>query len=225
MNGHSQVTFTSINNPICRKTMKDLDLAKFILSHYPDKDITPMKLQKLAFYAKAWTLVANHHFIDAVFEKWDFGPVNSNIYYKYKKYGSSIIPAPKSAKKKQNDHSTLLKFIISNYIDYSAFTLSAMTHNEAPWENTASNEPIPDELIISYYSQQPFAKNFTTLDENNKLFHILKSNVWHSFTLDMDSDEAATFATSPSYDIFSKQSDKAKSEFDQLIDDISDLVN
>ena len=205
--------------------MNALKLAKLILTMYPDKDITPMKLQKLAFYAKAWTLVSKQPFIHASFEKWDYGPVNQDIYYAYKQYGASIIPTitgKKSCKSKQVD---LLQFILSNYIDYSAFTLSAMTHNEAPWQETAVNNIIKDKLIVSYYSQQPFAKNFAQQNEANKPFHVLKSNVWHSFTLDMDSDEAAAFETASSYDDFSQKSKKASIEFDQLINDISDIVN
>ena len=52
----------------------------------------------------------------------------------------------------------VLKFILDNYINFSAFTLSAMTHNEEPWLETPKNAIISDKLILDYYSKQPFAK-------------------------------------------------------------------
>ncbi len=39
------------------KTIHALELAQVILSLYPDQGISPMKLQKLAYYAKVWLLV------------------------------------------------------------------------------------------------------------------------------------------------------------------------
>ena len=202
--------------------MKALELADFILASYPEKDITPMKLQKLAFYSKAWTLVAGHSFVEASFEKWDYGPVNPELYQNYKKYGSAAIPAPVKKAKTQKNFAELLKFILNNYIDYSAFTLSSMTHNEDPWVKTPSNEIISNEIIVNYYSQQPFAKNFQ--DTAGQPFHVLQSNNWHSFTLDMDDEETESFATYSSFEEFHKHSNEASLEFQALLKDIDDLL-
>lgn len=176
-----------------------------------------MKLQKLAYYSKVWTLVAGEQWINANFEKWPYGPVNHEIYQAYKVHGSSPIPAIKTTAKLDNAKAELLKFILKNYIDYSAFTLSAMTHNEAPWKNTADGLTISEQAILEYYSKQPFAQNF---GRNNagKPFHVLHSNTWHSFVLDMDKEETAANAAYPSYEKFSKLSDEANSEFKQLVD-------
>lgn len=201
--------------------MEAVELANFIIDLYPDKGITPMKLQKLAYYAKAWTLVAKKPFIKADFEKWTYGPVNYSIYSVYKKYGSTVIPPNKASCFLDNDKKELLKFILDNYVDYSAFTLSAMTHNEEPWQKTFDNNIIPDKVIYDYYAKQPFAKNFQ--DGTGHPFHVLKSNTWHSFTLDMDAEEAETFATYPSFQEFQQHSNKANHQFKELLQDVEDL--
>ena len=205
--------------------MKPLELAEFILSTYPDKHITPMKLQKLAYYAKAWTLIAEEDWIDAEFEKWDYGPVNNEIYQAYKSFGSNAIQANPFLSPLVGKHkSELLKFILNNYVDYSAFTLSVMTHNESPWSDTNSNQVIPDSLIKSYYSKQPFANNFSS-NESDKSYHVLHSNNWHSFVLDMDEDETQKYKTYPSYEEFSTHNDKAEVEFDKLLEKIGQLTH
>ena len=51
------------------KKITSLALADYILASYPNKDITPMKLQKLAYYTKVWTLVAGLPVVDADFQK------------------------------------------------------------------------------------------------------------------------------------------------------------
>lgn len=203
--------------------MKPLELAEFILSTYQNKCITPMKLQKLAYYAKVWTLVAGKDWIEVQFEKWPYGPVNSQIYYNYKKFGSSSIVPGKTQVLLSEDKLTLLKSILDHYVDYSAFTLSAMTHSEAPWQNTPDNTFISDEKILDYYCKQPFAKNF--LNKSGEPFHVLHSNTWHSFVLDMDKKEAEKYTTYPSIEEFTHDGVKASGEFKKLLQDIDDFFS
>ena len=202
-----------------------VELARFIIAAYPDKDITPMKLQKLAYYAKSWTLVAHHPFIAADFEKWPYGPVNTSIYNVYKKYGADVIPSETEPVGIDEEQEKLLTFILDNYVDYSAFTLSAMTHNEAPWLEAEESAVISDAAMFTYYSKQPFAKNFLNLQNAaQQPFHVLKSNSWHSFTLDMDKEEAETFATYPNAEDYQHQSQKAKHDFQNLLRKIDELL-
>jgi uncharacterized phage-associated protein len=203
-----------------------IELAQFIIAAYPDKGITPMKLQKLAYYAKSWTLVAHHPLIQTDFKKWTYGPVNTPIYNSYKKHGADIIPPGTKPAGISEEQEKLLIFILDNYIDYSAFTLSAMTHNEAPWLEAEESAVISDVAIFTYYSNQPFAKNFLKLDQGTaqQPFHVLKSNSWHSFTLDMDKEEAETFATYPNAEDYQQQSQKAKHDFQNLLQKIDELL-
>jgi len=202
--------------------MKAVDLAKFIIASYPDKGITPVKLQKLAYYAKVWTLVAQETFINADFKKWAYGPVNYFIYSAYKKYGAGIIPNEECKQHIDDKQKELLVFILDNYVDYSTFTLSAMTHSETPWKDAQDNAIITDNEITTYYTKQPFAKNFTK-DQAGKPFHVLHSNAWHSFTLDMDEEETEAFATYPSAKEFHLHGNEASDRFKELVQDINEL--
>ncbi len=197
-------------------------VASYILGEYPDKNITPMKLQKLAYYSKVWSLISGKNVVVAEFKKWDYGPVNYDIYKKYQKYGKSVIP-PESGQVPSlpEEQEELLKFILDNYVDLSAFALSNMTHNEDPWINTPKDAVISDNLIVQYYSQQPFAKNFT--DNNsfeNGPFHLLKSDNWHSFTLDMSEDEAVSFESYSSYKEYLKLFKKADEESKNFLKEV-----
>jgi len=198
-----------------------LTLAEFILASYPDTGITPMKLQKLAYYTKVWTLVAGKHVVMADFKKWDFGPVNQDIYHTYKSFGGNVIPSGMIEKPDVNEQQEdFFKFILDNYVNFSAFALSAMTHNEEPWVETPKNAIISDKLIVDYYSKQPFAKNFINTDPKKGPFHLLQNDAWHAFTLDMDPEEAVAFESYPSYDEFLKQSKKAENEFQEFFKEI-----
>jgi len=201
--------------------IKALPLAEFILASYPDKGITPMKLQKLAYYTKVWTLVAGKHVVMADFKKWNFGPVNKEIYYQYKSFGGGVIPAEIVKKPDINEEQeNFFKFILDNYVKFSAFALSAITHNEDPLVITPHNAIISDKLIVDYYSKQPFAKNFINTDPKKGPFHLLQNDAWHAFTLDMDPEEAIAFESYPSYDEFLKQSKEAENEFQEFFKEI-----
>ena len=203
------------------KTMNAIELAQFILASYSDRAITPMKLQKLAYYAKVWTLIAKESFLKINFEKWPYGPVNRDIYNNYKKYGAEIIPSPEKDIPIGNTQKELLHFILDNYADYSAFTLSAMTHNEDPWLKTKDGCLISKEDILTYYSTQPFAKNFQK--RTGQPFHLVRSNSWYSFTLDMDKEQTDFFATYPSNDALKQQRSKVKDDFQKLLNNLETL--
>lgn len=203
------------------KEITSLALADFILASYPNKDITPMKLQKLAYYTKVWTLVAGKPVVNADFQRWEFGPVNLEIYHMYKEFGGGVISSTPVVKPKMPEpQEVLCTFILDNYVNYSAFALSSMTHNEDPWAKTAKNAIICDSLIVDYYSKLPFAKNFQKASYHKGSFHLLQDNAWHSFTLDMTPDEATAFESYPSFNEYVEQSQKAENEFQEFFKEI-----
>lgn len=52
-------------------------------------DLTPMKLQKLMFYAQSWALkIYDEPIFDDFFAKWQYGPVVPSLYHDVKIYGS-----------------------------------------------------------------------------------------------------------------------------------------
>lgn len=190
------------------------------LSHYvvrrfsqqsPD-GITPMKLQKLLYYIKVWTTVAEQELISANFNHWDYGPVNKEVYDFYKGHGRSVIDPNQSEVVSINESDKpLIDFILENYIAFDAFTLSAMTHTEEPWKKTERNGLIRDEAIKFYYGGQYFAKNFQPFDLSNNIFYPLDN---HSFTMDMTEKEARKITKYPTYEAYKLALSDAENSFD-----------
>lgn len=176
-------------------------LAEFILISYPDKNITPMKLQKLTYYAKVWSLVAGRPCTDAVFERWEYGPVNRPIFCSYREFSKQPIPAPANPSPPHiaDEDAELLQFILDHYVHHSAVALSAMTHKETPWKDTPPDQVISDQVIYDYYSKRSFAKNFQKKSWKEGKYYVLKTNSWYSFTMDMSEEEAEIYASYPSY--------------------------
>ncbi len=121
--------------------MSPNEIATYVIDyvHRKEKSVTPMKLQKLLFYIKAWGLVAGVDVIPSAFRKWAFGPVNPNVYKKYKKYGSGAIPTPDYVHPPYDDERAIIDFVLSSYAQFSAVELSNMTHSEDPWKKAEAN--------------------------------------------------------------------------------------
>ncbi len=106
-------------------------------------NLTPMKLQKLMFFAQSWHLKSNHSALfDGYFERWQYGPVLPEIYHEFKSFGAKSINEFGSSmwneyqKIDTNDYQVIdfLEQIINAYGDYSGTQLSWMTHQpETAW--------------------------------------------------------------------------------------------
>ncbi len=123
-----------------KNTVEIYDVADYFLSKVDMEAgscITPLKLQKLLYYAQGWFLA----FYDAPlfsndFQAWVHGPVSSEIYTKYQHYGykgidKSNCDLSKKLDPKQNE---LLNEIYITYGSYDAKALENMTHVELPWK-------------------------------------------------------------------------------------------
>jgi len=96
---------------------------------------------------------------------------------------------------------------------FSAIELSKTTHAESPWKNFKdSDSVIPDEILTTFYSKQPFKKNFP-LDEA-KGYYPPKTSSHYSFTFDMEKDYVPVFEDIDDF-LSSYQSNKALA-FDML---------
>lgn len=191
-------------------------LATYILATYGS--VSPMKLQKLTYYVKVWSLVGKRPLVDAPFNKWAYGPVNPKLYHAYKAHGAKPIPQPTSIPTIAEDDKQLIDMILSAYADKSAFALSAMTHKESPWVNTPDNATISDEAILDYYSSLSFAKNFQ--NSGQEPFYFLQDDNWHSFTLDMSPDDAEEMASISSYAEYQIRRAKAKQMAEPFLQEI-----
>ncbi len=176
--------------------MNTLEASKYILHKH--QDITPLKLQKLLYYLKVWSVVSSQYTIEGNFYKWKHGPVNKEAYDSYKKYGSNSLPkvmdAPVVA---QTDQQQVIDFVLDCYAPYDAITLSAMSHEDDPWKKTSANTAISEESLLHYYSKMPFAKNFPFSSENK--FFPLQTDLHYAFIFDMTEQDILLFNKFSSY--------------------------
>jgi len=167
--------------------MKILTLSYYIINHV--KSVDPLKLQKLLYYTKVWGLVSGARIVHEPFEKWAYGPVNPEVYAKFKGYGNSVIPKSNVPDAKApKDEKELIDFILACYSPFDAVTLSALTHQDIPWQETPKNHVISESSILKYYSKSPFAKNFP-FDEN-KPFYPVETDFHYAFIFDMEEKTA-----------------------------------
>lgn len=199
-------------------TMDAVTLSYYIIKNYDS--VSPMKLQKLLYYIKVWETVSGEHFLDAVFEKWKYGPVNEQVYQAYKKYGSQPIPKhdaknvtlPTAVKK-------IINFILDCYAPYDAISLSAMTHEDEPWKKTPLNKPITGNAMLHYYSKLPFAKNFPF--DPHQPYYPLQTDLHYAYIFDMSEMDAESVSVFPSYNSYKKQLQSAEKKFKKLLKTIA----
>lgn len=146
----------------------------FIQKSLEDKrDLSPMKLQKLVYFAHGWHLAMyKKPLIDEIVEAWKFGPVIPSLYNEFKSYGNSNINklyqdfwgyVPKI------ENQEIIKFLESIwdlYAEFSAIQLSNATHEAgSPWYQTVTpylknqgfipkNKDIDDEVIAAFFSEK-----------------------------------------------------------------------
>ena len=136
-------------------TIADWFLAKEPMTH--------KKLQKLCYYAQAWSYaICPEPISDAVFEAWVHGPVCSQLYNKYKEYGFGNIPQVDSAPQMTNDEESFLGDVWETYGDLSANALEALTHTEAPWQIARAGLQ-PDEQSRKVISPQDMADYYRSI--------------------------------------------------------------
>lgn len=146
-----------------------LDVARYFLSRV-DREagdtISPLKLQKLVYYAQAWSLVfRSQPLFDQDIEAWVSGPVVRDVWNEYKAYKYKDIPAPDNFEKEfEEDELEVLEEVWNAYGELSAKYLVELTHSETPWLNARkglepaekSTKIISHEDMKSYYA--PFVE-------------------------------------------------------------------
>ncbi|MDC4240683.1 DUF4065 domain-containing protein [Clostridium tertium] len=135
------------------------EVADFFLSKV---EMSQKKLQKMCYYAYAWylTLYDEMLFDNGKFEAWIHGPVNIELYHRYKKYGWRSIPKSGGVELSE-DIEEFLNAIFNTFNEYTADQLETMTHDEAPWiearngieADKPSNNKLDDEVIKNFYSK------------------------------------------------------------------------
>jgi len=114
------------------------DLANAFLSL---ESMTHKKLQKLCYYAKAWYLALyDENIIAEPFEAWVHGPVNPELYEKYKGYGYDLITERILKENISLDLLSYVKQIYNSYGHMDGDELEIITHHEEPWIEARGNK-------------------------------------------------------------------------------------
>lgn len=119
----------NVIEPSARPTVHDV--AAFILQRCGE--MTAMKLQKLAYYCQAWSLVWDEApLFDARIEAWANGPVIPALYARHRGQFKVSRWNGDSSRLSDEQRDTVLK-VLEFYGPKSSQVLSDLTHIEAPW--------------------------------------------------------------------------------------------
>lgn len=132
-----------------------------------EKNLTPLQLQKLAFYAHGWAFpILDRPLIHDRVEAWPYGPVFPELYVVLKKYGRDpVYDVPMGTRervvnrvnevnlnKKEKD---LINNVYGTYGKYTGEDLIDKTHViDGPWDNTSEGHEINYHLIRDYFMEK-----------------------------------------------------------------------
>jgi uncharacterized phage-associated protein len=138
------------------------DVAAYILSR--QHRMSAMKLQKLVYYAQAWSLVWDDRplFPERI-EAWANGPVVRELYDRHR--GQFDVDSWQwgDASRLDADARETVDAVLDYYGPRNAQWLSDLTHQEDPWRHARrgvpdgerSDQPITLDSMMEYYSSLP----------------------------------------------------------------------
>ncbi len=149
-----------------KEEMSSFTIARYFLSKVDFESgltISPLKLQKLMYYAQSWALaIIERPLFSDDFQAWQHGPVIDTLYYMFKSYIYNNIPKVSDFDEKILKHEELevLEIVWKAYGKYDAKYLEALTHSEDPWrlarcgykKTDKCNEIITQNSIREFYS-------------------------------------------------------------------------
>ncbi|MGX5633707.1 Panacea domain-containing protein [Bacillus thuringiensis] len=151
---------------MARPTTSITNVANYFLhlsSPGTPRGISPLKLQKLSFYAQALSYAINEKpLFDEDFQAWVHGPVSPDLYYKFKEFRSKDIDSKISRPEMDSNDANVIRLVWNMYGAKDGKFLENKTHNEAPWQNARkglnyydhSNKIIDKDEIEKYYSKK-----------------------------------------------------------------------
>ncbi|MDP9851948.1 Panacea domain-containing protein [Corynebacterium lowii] len=114
--------------------MSAVDVAAYIEGMVSLDEGGAMKIQKLTYYAQAWSLAwRGIPLFDDEVQAWRDGPVVPNLYRenKYKRVNGKLAAASRDLSDVQK---AVVEAVVDFYGDFSAQELSDRTHKEEPWQ-------------------------------------------------------------------------------------------
>lgn len=141
-----------------------LDVARFFVDRGTnDPKLTHLKLQKLVYYAQAWSMVFfGKPLFDESVEAWSNGPAVYLVWKEFNCYGKNLIRDYEYSQASFGpEQRQILDLVWEKYGFFSANELWALSHLEAPWIEARgdipliekSREEIPLESMNSYFSR------------------------------------------------------------------------
>lgn len=161
----------------------DIELiANYILSI---KDLTPKALQKILYYAQGFYRAFNDLWLfNNIPQAWQHGPVYSNIFQNYKRFGfnpivTNIDKTMYESKISKFDRE-FLNYILKYYGCYTGDTLEETSHSESPWrnariglkDNEPSNRGISMDDITDYFSA--IKNRYNMIDYSDMKYYIVE---------------------------------------------------
>ena len=150
-----------------KKPATVFDVAEYFiaLSNKEKKKISNKKLQKIVYYAQAWTLVwTGKPLFSERIEAWIHGPAVPELYQKYKHFGFNpiVLKNPDSPYPFSKEIRDILDLVWKKYGRYDAQYLEFLSHQEDPWSDTRNelefdescNHEISHESMKKYYSEK-----------------------------------------------------------------------
>ncbi len=142
------------------------DIANWLITQY-DKSagdvVTHLKIQKLIYYAHAWSLVlADRPLIRENIEAWAHGPVVREVFNEFRHAGWQALDATRPPIELDTRTEDILHQVLAAYGDTSAKTLESMTHSDRPWIQARGGLPaearctrvISNEAIKTYFLEK-----------------------------------------------------------------------
>jgi len=136
-------------------------LADFLIVESRERGdlLTPLKLQKLMFYADAWSLALyDEELTPEKFQAWVHGPVATSQYYRFREYRwrpiLEEIERPELGARKSKH----LCEIVDVFGIETGPALEMMTHQERPW--IVARQGIPDDQPCSNFIDKTITKTF-----------------------------------------------------------------
>ncbi len=150
------------------KTVSASSIAEFFIqkANLSGKVITNKKIQKLVYYAQAWSLVVNKKpLFKEKIEAWVHGPAIKSVYAKYKEFGFNPIkkePDIELINKISDIDKNLLEQVWKLYGKYDSSYLEMLTHSEAPWQDARagleasenSEQEITRKSMMDFYTRK-----------------------------------------------------------------------
>ncbi len=159
------------------ETLSAQDIASYFLFKVDLKsgdDITPLKLQKLLYYAQGLHIATSGG--EPVFSEslyaWTHGPAVKSIYQRYKGCGHWPIDPPTKIEigKYPPEMREILNAVYANYGQFSAKKLEDMTHDERPWKETPRGRVIQRTLLREFFAEVAEAGKVGVAVANNPVW-------------------------------------------------------